>query len=78
VATGDGKSRSLPAGISETTLRAAITRNGGDKLGADWPSPQGGLFYQLLPYMEQKQLYGPGEPGDPRRFVAPADKPAKP
>jgi Protein of unknown function (DUF1559) len=35
-AMADGSSRSIPKTISEATLRAAITRNGGDKLGRDW------------------------------------------
>jgi hypothetical protein len=26
----------ISSNVSETTLRAAITRNGGDKLGSDW------------------------------------------
>jgi hypothetical protein len=35
-AMADGSGRSIPKTISEATLRAAITRNGGDKLGLDW------------------------------------------
>src|SRR5260370_1299916 len=36
IALGDGSSRWVPKGISETTLRAAITRNGGEKFGPAW------------------------------------------
>jgi hypothetical protein len=36
VALGDASVRSLGHGTSEQTLRAAITRNGGDQLGPDW------------------------------------------
>jgi hypothetical protein len=36
VALADGQVRSLPISISEGTLRAAITRNGGERLGSDW------------------------------------------
>ena len=32
----DGSSRSLNRRIAESTLRAAITRNGNEKLGTDW------------------------------------------
>ncbi len=33
---GDGSMQWVRKGTSEATLRAAITRNGGDKLGPDW------------------------------------------
>jgi hypothetical protein len=33
---GDGSTRFVRKGTSEATLRAAITRNGGDILGPDW------------------------------------------
>jgi hypothetical protein len=36
VALGDMSARGIPATISERTLRAVITRNGGEVLGADW------------------------------------------
>jgi hypothetical protein len=36
VAMGDGSVRFLGPRVSEATLRAAITRNGGDQLGDDW------------------------------------------
>jgi Protein of unknown function (DUF1559) len=36
VALADGGIRSIPATISEKTLRAAITRNGGEALDKDW------------------------------------------
>jgi uncharacterized protein DUF1559 len=36
VALADGSMRWLKKDISETTLRAAITRNGGEVLGPDW------------------------------------------
>jgi hypothetical protein len=36
VATGDASVRFLGPQVSEATLRAAITRNGGDRLGDDW------------------------------------------
>jgi hypothetical protein len=36
VALGDGSTRFISRTISETTLRAAITRNGGEVLGPDW------------------------------------------
>ncbi|MGH7224337.1 MAG: protein kinase domain-containing protein, partial [Gemmataceae bacterium] len=36
IATADGRLRVLKYSISEKTLRAAITRNGGDVLGEDW------------------------------------------
>jgi hypothetical protein len=32
----DGSRLSVAKTTSEATLRAAITRNGGDKLGLDW------------------------------------------
>jgi hypothetical protein len=35
-ALADGSVRGIDRTVSETTLRAAITRNGGEKLGADW------------------------------------------
>jgi uncharacterized protein DUF1559 len=34
--TADGSGRFVRKGTSEATLRAAITRNGGDRLGPDW------------------------------------------
>lgn len=37
VCMGDGVVRYIPKEISESTLRAAITRNGKDELGRDWP-----------------------------------------
>jgi hypothetical protein len=36
ITTVDGGARLLRPGISEATLRAAITRNGNDELGPDW------------------------------------------
>ena len=36
VALGDGSTRYIPKSISQTTLRAAITANGGEILGPDW------------------------------------------
>ncbi len=36
VGLADGSMRWLGKGTSEATLRAAITRNGGDRIGADW------------------------------------------
>lgn len=36
-AMADGHSVSVPHSISEATLRSAITRNGEDQLGPDWP-----------------------------------------
>lgn len=36
VALANGQVQSVPDSVSETTLRAAITRNGGDQLGKDW------------------------------------------
>jgi hypothetical protein len=36
VAMGDASVRFVHAPVSEATLRAAITRNGGDRLGDDW------------------------------------------
>jgi len=36
VALGDGSVRFVGPQVSEATLRAAITRNGGDRLGDDW------------------------------------------
>jgi hypothetical protein len=36
VGMGDGSSRVVGPGVSEKTLRAAITPNGGEVLGADW------------------------------------------
>jgi hypothetical protein len=35
-AMGDGSVRGIPMSIKEETLRAAITRNGGEFFGADW------------------------------------------
>lgn len=35
-AMADGSVRSIDRSVTESTLRAAITRNGGDKLGEDW------------------------------------------
>ena len=35
-ALADGSIRSFERDISEATLRAAVTRNGNDRLGADW------------------------------------------
>jgi len=36
VALADASTRTVRVDMSEKTLRAAITRNGGDKLGVDW------------------------------------------
>jgi hypothetical protein len=36
VALGDGSVRQVPLEIGETTLKAAITRDGDDPLGSDW------------------------------------------
>jgi hypothetical protein len=36
VGLGDGSVRWVSLGMSEATFRAAITRNGGDRLGHDW------------------------------------------
>jgi len=36
VGIADGSVRFIPRNISEASLRAAITRNGGDELGPDW------------------------------------------
>ena len=36
LALADGSTRSVSTFVCEKTLRAAITRNGGDKLGEDW------------------------------------------
>lgn len=36
VLLGDGSSRWIPRGSSEATWRALITRNAGDKVGAEW------------------------------------------
>jgi hypothetical protein len=36
VALADGGVRSIPTSVNEQTLRAAITRNGGEALGSDW------------------------------------------
>jgi hypothetical protein len=37
VGMADASAVFIPRTVSETTLRAAITRNGGEELGADWP-----------------------------------------
>src|SRR5438132_572840 len=37
VALADGSVRAVSKKVSEATLRAAITRNGRDALGTDWP-----------------------------------------
>jgi hypothetical protein len=36
IATGDGSVRDIGDTVSEPTLRAAITRNGGEQFGPDW------------------------------------------
>lgn len=36
VAMADGSVRFVSSGVSQQTLRAAITRNGGESLGPDW------------------------------------------
>ncbi len=36
VALADGSARSVPQSLSDATLRAAITRNGGEQLPREW------------------------------------------
>jgi prepilin-type processing-associated H-X9-DG protein len=38
-AFADGSVRSIPEGVREEALRAAITRDGGESLGPDWRRP---------------------------------------